>query len=114
MTVPGFNAEASVYRSNHHYRCNGRTPGITYNVVLPQDCSGDCFAQYWGCLLLTFGDPACWVKLVECELNCPGPRGPPGPPSCCAPGAICSCGGRCVPGKGCIGGKCLRPGERCP
>ena len=116
MGVPGFAAEASLYKTNTSYR-SAKSPTYSRPALVAPQLS--CGADYAACLFFcAFGGgvvcaAACTLKLVECLESEPHGGGS-GPPSCCAPGAFCSCGGRCVPGKGCIGGTCLRPGERCP
>lgn len=117
MNIPGFAAEASLYRTNSRYR-SAKSP--TYSrlaLVTPQLSCGETLDL---CLLeCAFGGgifcaAGCFISLVEClESSGGGGGGGNPPPSCCGPEAFCGCGGRCVPGKGCIGGKCLRPGDRC-
>jgi hypothetical protein len=124
MSLPGFTAHSSLYKSKNSY-----TSGVSTHLALgpdaglvPQllDCSGKC-AVAWeicnlSCTLGFLGNPiclgACLFQFVDCLDSCPDGGGG-GPPSCCPPGTSCRCGGRCIPGKGCIGGTCLRPGEHC-
>jgi len=143
MSVPGFAAEASLYRSRRVY--SGyvgaeRSDGTSIEPSIAQLCGTQC---YEACLGLVGATQclACWAaaetcsgfwcwfayaacllvcggQTVDCLLNCPecGGSGSGGPPECCGEGRTCSCGGRCVPFEGgyrCVGGTCLGPHERC-
>ena len=113
MILPGFTADASLYRTMNLYRSGplantliGPGEGL---VSLQLDCGLSCAATWTvcnvGCALSL--DPfclvGCGVNFVDCLENCSsGGGGGGGPPSCCPPGKSCQCGGRCVPGKGCM------------
>jgi len=124
MTLPGFTADASLYRTMNLYRSGisaNTSTGPRAGLVSPQlDCGLICFGEFLACAAgCAFLDPlcdaGCAITYGLCLANCPssGGGGGGGPPPCCPLGTSCRCGGRCVPGKGCIGGACLRPGESC-
>ena len=62
MIIPGFTAEASVYRTTQSYGATTGGPlGLTASSITPQlDCSSKCTAEYTACLAgcLFAGGPA--------------------------------------------------------
>ena len=52
MIIPGFTAEASVYRTTQSYRATtDGSLGLTASSITPQlDCSSKCTAEYTACL----------------------------------------------------------------
>ena len=62
MIIPGFTAEASVYRTTQSYRATtDGSLGLTASSITPQlDCSSKCTAEYTACLAgcLFAGGPA--------------------------------------------------------
>ena len=93
MTLPGFNAETSLYKTSIHYRFMGAL--VQADGVIPQLFScGPCFTDATG----------------ACLRNCTEPCDPSAcQPQCCRPGFHC-CGdclpGNCVPvpfsNQGCV------------
>lgn len=121
MLLPSFNAEASLYAPRRKYHSTFQAGHALSNVVLPQDCSANCWLAYGLCVLGAGGNPlaviACYGGFLFCEANCPGPGGGNGgPPQCCPPGTTCRCGGECVNlrggGQRCTG-QCLGPRGSC-
>lgn len=122
MKVPGFTAEASLYKSTRLYHgYSGRTRLDTASDVVPaqSDCEIACgiadVVCLAACTFLGPFAPLCWAgctaATVVCLSEC---QGGGGPPPCCPLGKSCRCGGTCVPGKGCVDGMCLGPNEVCP
>lgn len=121
MIIPGFTAEASVYRTTQSYRTTtGGSLGPTGESIAPQlDCSSKCTAEYTACLAgCVFAGgaciPGCFVAFTLCQDGCSGGGGGggggPGPnPRCgCPPGTVCQ--GGCIkePGVGLIcNGDCV-------
>jgi hypothetical protein len=130
MGLPGYAAEASLYRTSRSYRGARRGPagdsGLT--VVAQQiDCSGLCAIKWQLCNIgcATGSGPlvflclaACGVAFGLCLNDCPSGGGGGGVPRCCPPGRTCRCGGRCVTNPNgtisCVGGECLTPNQQCP
>ena len=90
MIIPGFTAEASVYRTTQSYRATtGGSLGLTASSVTPQlDCSSKCTAEYTACLagcLFAGGAciPGCFLAFGLCQDGCGsgggGGGGGPGP-----------------------------------
>lgn len=99
MSLPGYSAEASHYKTSLSYYGGGWTQGFaTSQVIAQQDCQSQCSAQYQQCLS-TCGCPAgytlCGGRCVDTNFdgsNCGG------------------CGNRCntakYPGLFCWYGRC--------
>jgi hypothetical protein len=121
MTIPGFNAETSLYKTSVHYRLTGasvQADGVTPSQVsFPirpfgscgpcyRDISGNCSRDCGGCIL--FPTVSCYHWTEPCNPSaCP--------PPCCPPGYHCC--GECLPGR-CVpdpfsGQGCVPPGVRC-
>ena len=73
MIIPGFTAEASVYRTTRSYRATTGGPlGLTAPSITPQlDCSSKCTAAYTLCLLGCPGAgglciPECFLAFGAC------------------------------------------------
>lgn len=73
MNLPGFAAEASVYKTTGQY-CGAATFSISAGQVLPATCCSACpcdLTQGWEC---PPENPECWkagiVACVECLRNC--------------------------------------------
>jgi hypothetical protein len=77
MTLPGFNAETSLYKTAIHYRLTGgsvRVDGVTLQQFPPP---GSCFARcrrrccppFGACNPQNFGQRACYLECIldECE-----------------------------------------------
>ena len=124
MIIPGFTAEASVYRTTQRYRATtGGSLGLTASSITPQlDCSSKCTAEYTACLAgCLFAGRGLHTRMfsriwsVSRRLRQQWGRwrwrgGGPGPnPRCgCPPGTVCQ--GGCVkePGVGLIcNGDCV-------
>jgi hypothetical protein len=82
MSIPGFTAEASVYRTTESYRTiPSGSLSLTGQSIAPQlDCSSKCTAEYTACLFgcaLTGGAcvPGCFATFVACEDGCGGSGG---------------------------------------
>lgn len=128
MNLPGFAAEASLYRSNAHYSLSSCPGYVSGNQVSPQSCGFFknifCTTLFGGCMGCMLAWPeidkilGCFaVCLTGWYLYCEDCLDiidiPPSDPSCCPPGTVCSCGGHCVGNLLCTG-TCLRPGAACP
>ena len=122
MSVPGFTAECSLYRTSQHYRMGAGAVPMDNGVHLADSCMDDCMAE-------CNGDAA--TCRFECRAQC-GPRPPACQPgyqwcfgtsghrTCCPESTDCcvhhawpslrellSC---CEAGKGCCGrGGCFDP-----
>src|ERR1700722_6625815 len=124
MIIPGFTAEASVYRTTQSYRATtGSSPALTASSITPQlDCSSKCTLEYTACLagcLFAGGAciPRCALAFGLCQDGCGGSGGGgggggggPGPnPRCgCPPGTVCQSGCVKEPGVGLIcNGDCV-------
>ena len=77
MIIPGFTAEASVYRTAQPYRATtGGSLGLTASSITPQlDCSSKCTAEYTACLagcLFAGGAciPGCFLAFGLCQDGC--------------------------------------------
>ena len=77
MIIPGFTAEASVYRTTLRYRATtGGSLGLTASSITPQlDCSSKCTAEYTACLagcLFAGGAciPGCFLAFGLCQDGC--------------------------------------------
>jgi len=131
MNMPGFAAEASIYKTRISYRgrCSVLSPARLGAGMVPQQisCEENCQVQGAACVgAAVVGCPfwavpicltLCGIAFASCLDSCPsggGGGGPPPPPPCCPLGRSCRCGGRCEPGRGCVGGVCLGPREQCP
>lgn len=130
MTMPGFTAEASVYKTSQYYRMGGTSDALASGLgIVPQQPDDSCI-----------GDPECicrhltpgareWcppgAHLGQCCLVSDGPccSG-----KCCPKGWYCAdgdsglccqqgehpCGNRCCPrDQPCCGGKCCPSGQYC-
>jgi len=123
MKLPGFEAEASLYKSGQAYRGTAQGVSNAAAVVPALSCGFDCFGNFLICnaecgFIDPFCDAGCVIKYALCLSGCSsiGGGGGGGGGSCCPPGSACSCGGRCVSVDGelrCVGGVCLRRGESC-
>ena len=124
MGLPGYRAEASLYRSGRSYGGGTITAGgDAGTMVIPQQgpgCTVSC--DEWSTCNQTCGQWPPGFSNYDCWLNCLKPSidclngmctPPPPPPPCCPVGRTCRCGGKCIPGRGCVNGQCLRPGESC-
>ena len=78
MTMPGFFAEASLYKTDNHYK-HAVTGGILLDgstTVIPQDCPawkwGACAAAVGGCTAgcVVAGSPSAEVAFFPCMLGC--------------------------------------------
>jgi hypothetical protein len=130
MHMPGYTAEASLYKTRRLYRGRRGTFGVNTNrsVTAALDCHDECLLKYFaceaGCLIgtsglgLIFCIGGCAVAAAECGNQCPSDGGGGGGGSLCCPvGTSCRCGGRCVNVNGqlrCVDGMCLRPNQQCP
>jgi hypothetical protein len=131
MALPGYAAEASLYRTSGCYRGASSSPvgdaGLT--VVAQQiDCDALCAIKWQACnigcaisggIFAPFCLAACGVTFGLCLNDCPnGGGGGGGVPQCCPQGRTCRCGGRCVTNPNgtisCVGGECLTPNQQCP
>ena len=140
--MPGFAAEASLYKTRGLYRGYGAMTGPdTSSTVAPADANYDCTNSCLGwaeagavvCMLAAglftpaagatclMGDA---LTALKCIIACPPPGnggggngGGGGPAPCCGYFRTCRCGGKCVNVNGqlrCVDGFCLGPNERCP
>jgi hypothetical protein len=101
MTMPGFSAETSTYKSTDLYRRYGVAASI---IGAPKvnpaqtDCEPLCAA-------------ACTAATVACLVKCQGGDGDGGGGGgCCPPGRTCC--GSCASGK--CDDACIGPGQSCP
>lgn len=119
MEIPGFKAEASLYRGRHaYYTYSGGAGDPGLNVVMQQlSCQDECLLAYGACALLglwggIFGEGGCMYALWQCGQACPPPGGggggevQPPPPVCtqgsCPRGLVCcDCTGTCLTGAQC-------------
>jgi hypothetical protein len=104
MSMPGFTAEASVYRTSRHYlitqvpaRAGGAIhpasfvdPSCYVDCHLTCDCSGQTGANLGACILKCNADCR-----RECTIFCPTDQAVCGG-NCCAKGDYC-CGNTCCP-----------------
>lgn len=133
MNLPGFSADASLFRTAHVYRGSSRGPGgrgaaLPSAITAQASCTDSCWEQYGICAglcLLTFNPASiagcefgCWIKNLICQAGCESGGGGGGPPMCCPFGRSCRCGGRCVTQPNgsiaCVDGVCLAPHQECP
>jgi hypothetical protein len=130
MALPGYAAEASLYRTSRSYRgASGLADDSSLAVVAQQiSCEASCAIRWQlcniGCAvgtgpLVLLCLAACGASLGFCLGGCPsGGGGGGGVPQCCPPGRTCRCGGRCVTNPNgtisCVGGQCLTPNQQCP
>lgn len=112
MSMPGFTAASSLYRTTRHYRM---TASLDTNdsVIQPQVCDPDCLGE---CL------PGCEGLLgrehAQCVISCSRGCGCGQPPPVCGP---CQCDPLtgwsqqcCRPdGTNCSRRSCIGPGEGC-
>jgi hypothetical protein len=77
MNIPEFNAEASLYQTGQTYRGYGGSDQKVA-VVVPADCTGDCYGLYGACLLGAVFNPAaeagCFIGFLYCTQQCPPNR----------------------------------------
>jgi hypothetical protein len=139
MYLPGYTADASLYRSTHIYRPSNSAElaqaassvsGLVLAQLTGSDCIGACLAvgEVCGaaCAWAGPGAPvcllACAAAAADCVAQCPpdpggggNGGGPPPPPVCCPRGHCC---GDCVNlptgGQHCFGGSCVTPPAVCP
>jgi len=100
MSLLAYTADASLYKTSQWYFGRGGAQGSeVQQVVAPQDCQGQCDAQYQQCLstcnICPPGYTQCGGTCVDLNFD----------------GSNCgSCGNRCntskYPGLFCWGGKC--------
>jgi hypothetical protein len=135
MNMPGFAAEASLYKTsvryagNHYFGHHSKD----YTAVSPQACDPLSFKWFvcsaalapcaacgafvpstplvLACIAACLGATYLYCRDCIDIIDVPGNGG--GDPSCCPPGQTCRCGGRCLSGL-CLGGTCLGPGDSCP
>jgi hypothetical protein len=138
MYVPGYTADASLYRSARMYRpfnsvkltqATAAAPRLTLAQVSGTDCIALCQAVEASCAVACLwagpGLPACEVACAVADTACvllcpPGPADGGGgfgggPRRCCPPGTRCC--GACVPlpSKGFqCDDVCVGPHESCP
>lgn len=138
MNLPGFSAEASVYKTSRLYRGYAGTGNLEARVYAPatrldwtvSDCTGNstppgctdvctisCFL--WWCWISDCSRKCCYQvspDQIQCEIEnfdgpCPAaPPPPPPPPGCCPPGRRCC--GSCASGT--CDDICVSPGQQCP
>jgi hypothetical protein len=142
MNVPGYTADASLYRSAHMYRPSNaaelaEAATAVSGLVLAQLKGGACIAGCIGVEIVcatacAWAGPVggiiceigCGAQLADCVANCPpdptgggggNGGGPPPAPMCCPPWHKCC--GKCVNlptgGQRCDG-QCIGPTEVCP
>ena len=120
MDIPGFAAEASLYKTGRVYRGYSRGGDTAPSVVAALSCDNACHLDLATCIalcgFLDFPcDALCGLHWVQCNNQCPsgggvGGRQPACPKGtkCCGqfikhPGGITECDGDCIP----IGQKCV-------
>lgn len=64
MSVPGFTAEASIFKSNRHYRMKG-APNFTIKQLLNPAAFGGWFSP-------SLGDCLCYEWDLDCQWYCSG------------------------------------------
>jgi len=126
MDMPGFAAEASLYRSGQiysryrkaNYTPSGLVPALSCREacgLTAAICGATC--AWWnpicelGCAL------ALGICLEQCSSDGDGGGSGGGGGLCCPFGSTCKCGGRCMSVNGrmsCVDGTCLRPNQSCP
>jgi len=100
MSLPGYSAEASQYKTSLRYFGGGWAQDLaTSQVVAQQDCQGQCDARYQQCL----SGCGCPSGYTDCNGTCVDLN---------FDGSNCgACGNRCntsqYPGLFCWGGKCV-------
>jgi hypothetical protein len=130
MAVPGYAADASLYRTSGYYRgaSSGPAGDVGLTVVTQQvDCDALCAIKWQACnigcaisggIFLPFCLAGCLVSFTSCLNDCPNGGGGGGAPRCCPVGRTCRCGGRCVTNPNgtisCVDGVCLTPNQECP
>ena len=129
MAIPGYAAEASLYKTTWLYRgYSGISRGDAGSSVVAQQltCEQNCEAAAAICVAACFPfNPlclaACFAGLVVCQAACPpfpggvGGGGGTGGPCRCPRGTRCCGGCTKVPGQGLVcNGDCIEPGEECP
>lgn len=128
MSIPGYVAGASSYRTTNSYA--GRVGWATREaggIVAQVDCSDKCAAFFFGCSALCSLSSAGWgllfclagcgLTLVQCQDACQEEEGGGGRAMCCPSGTSCRCGGSCMMTHGrlrCVEGMCLSPRQSCP
>jgi hypothetical protein len=114
MNIPGYAAEASLYKSSRSYRAYAGTGSAgknLQNIVFQQDCQTQCDFQYQQCL----NNCGCAAGLTNCGGICTDVR---------FDGSNCgtcghACKGRVIRvGRGpspffCFNGRCLCQGQCC-
>lgn len=123
MALPGYAAEASLYRTSGSYRGAPSSPigDVGLNVVAQQlDCGTLCAIKWQVCnigcaisggIFLPFCLAGCGVAFGLCLSDCPsGGGGGGGTSGCCPPGR--SCCGSCESGR--CDDACVLPGQSCP
>ena len=124
MNMPGFSAQASLYKSSGHYWHSVNSPGgAVTSVGLAQQ---SCLPRFTSCQRdpsSSTGCSRCHVGL-DCEIECgfactcPPPPSPPHPVNCgnhmCAPGQSCCGAGCCRAGSFCCNNVgCCKVGDKC-
>jgi hypothetical protein len=122
MAIPGYSAEASLYKTTRLYRGYSGVAGVDAgpNVVAQQiDCSLGCALKWQACNIgcavgsgpfLPLCLAGCGVQFALCLNSCPSNGGPPPPP----PGD-CPRGQRCCERD--VNGQCtlcVPAGAQCP
>lgn len=132
MNIPGFAAEASLYKTLQMYRgYSGAAGGDAAPIVVPADylqdclnscgqqeeiCAGVCAVSIWSPPAFVGCEYGCYIKFLICLSMCQASHigGPPPPPACCPTGARCC--GDCVSltggGQRCTA-ECVGKGESC-
>jgi hypothetical protein len=126
MALPGYAAEASLYRTSRSYRgaSGGPADDSGLAVTAQQIACDDLCAIKWqvcniGCaisggILLPFCLAGCGVAFGLCLDDCPsgggGGGGGGGTSGCCPAGRRCC--GSCASGK--CDDACIGPGQSCP
>jgi hypothetical protein len=123
MSVPGFFAQQTLYRTTNFYRAAIGPTADTGDRVSPAILKGTyCVVQDPECpsgrsklFCPSFDPDDCRETGVCCT---PRPPPPPGNPNCiinhCPPGVACCKNGCCPPGGTCCGDDfCCKPGWKC-
>jgi hypothetical protein len=109
VTLPGFNAERSLYKTTTKYSYAAAFAiGAAPKVIAQQfDCSGNCALTYDLCIAGAWGNPfalaACGTAFVICEGTCAACSPGTGAVSCVGSGPATAC---CAPNVNCCNGQC--------
>ncbi len=73
MSIPGFAAEASLYRSNMTYRAKAAT-AVTFGVMpaaMVQSCQSRCGRDMLDCNRhCSINNDACWARCLQTAISC--------------------------------------------